>query len=288
MKFIPSVSCGFFLIGIGSIAMAQPQPLNMEEILRKLRAETDASAETNIEAAEQELTPEELAAQQRVFELRSTLTDESIQRIPSSDLLLRMLYRHRSASTMEGKNEPSWQKVVDRDIQRRPDAKVVFQSLFRNNRGYSTRLYIMQYFDRHDVAWGGEIMEEAIQIYLADRKKWTNAEQRMLCTWIGVRGNESHLEFLDLITKDRGSDNGAANLIRRRTQAAKDKKARNSATLLSTMKKDGQHPDVDANHAVAPTPEQNLSSSCLIFLLMLLAVAGLWWLLLRRKQLGNQ
>ncbi|HBJ82608.1 MAG TPA: hypothetical protein DDZ88_01780 [Verrucomicrobiales bacterium] len=207
------------LIHVGSI-LAQGPPVLTDEMMRRLGGDPDKSRADAAERALQTRTPEEVANDNRAMEMSDTLTDEIITNIPSSDPLLLALYTNRIGTGSGVSNESPWLLVVDRDIRRRPEAKTLFQTIFRTTNRHGRRFYVMNWLAGNaDVPWGNDIMEEAIKLYQTDPSTWEYADVGVLCRLIQVRGNESHLVFLDEVNAGIG-DNGAGRSLRRRLEQA--------------------------------------------------------------------
>jgi hypothetical protein len=252
---------------------AQERALTMDEMIRRLGGDPDKARADAAKRALKSPTPEEKANYARAIEMSASLTDDIIANIPSSDPLLLALYANCIGT--RGGNEHPWVSVVDRDIRRRPEAEALFQPLFRKTNLYESRFNVMRWLASNvDVPWGNDIMEEAIKLYRADPSKWEYGEVLTLCGLIMVRGNESHLEFLDELKAKGVGDNGAARWIRRRLEQAGDPQTAKAAALTVV-------PMSALPHQTNPSARQLAGSNQIYWMasgvLVVLAGFGLWW-----------
>ena len=205
-------------------AWAQQPPVMTDEVIRMLGGDPDKS---RAEAAKNSLklaTPEEVATDIRVHRMEDTLTDDTIRRISSADPVLLGLYMSRTAAGQESYSKYPWLEVVDRDIRRRPEAKALLRAQVLTPTRPTRRLSILNWLAANpDVPWGNEIMEDAMLLHRAEPDKWQHSEIWGLCRLIQVRGDESHLAFLDEVHTKSGSDHGAATRLRRRLDEEKKK-----------------------------------------------------------------
>jgi hypothetical protein len=192
----------------------------------------------------------------QIRDTMGSLTEQSLQKLAGTDVVLRMIYIVRAGSQGSGLDGRKWEELVDQDINRRPDSKSVFLSIFDANRGNGIRGTIMIYLARDNrVSWGGEFMETCIENYQANWKEWRGGDTRALCELLRAFGGEQHLDFLAFVQRTYGHDMGVGDFIRLRLQAEKNgvplpqpPQSRSSVSILSSKQpgasKSMQVPDV--------------------------------------------